>query len=612
MYSFNGSKWIRFLRLLAALSLLLFPIGEAGFAKELSSPPRLAESRCETDGAEERLSVFVRDPAPWLDMKADSEQQQPVYLGSTPREMMLRLPPEDGGRLLLHDILRDRAEVQIKGIRTELVETGLLPEKHLLQLEAWPARNNDGLVTWAFARWRIGGNGLWSWLEAGMLADSGLRPLPILPVLLRPYVEMESSLIFGDFTKFPDLYQKRAYGNCLWTDNTHDAGNSHIFGGWLSPEQAEADHPVSPPGERICRVLPQPSRWNGRGKTLILEFHDGRILWPMEIAWKSAAADVPVPTGSGAKIRSWPEDFRVSYENDLLALSGESDAIFPISGRRVVFRRKNSSDKDNQLRDVAQYLEERYTLLGLETVRQTFAWRGIPQENLIAIIRGTASGDSNRPILLADHVDTAFCEDEFERKGERISAPGADDNASATAALLRAAEILKDSKPLHDIWLVHFTGEEFPADGLGARHFLGRMLKAGEDIGGLVLLDMIGHREGDDRIFQINAGESAGSLRIAAVALDASLSLATPSYLPALRMRQEERSYLYNTDGLLFSETGYPVVLINEHLNALENLNRKGYHDSTDTSKTVDWEYATVLARVAIETVARLSGAFPP
>jgi hypothetical protein len=77
-------------------------------------------------------------------------------------------------------------------------------------------------------------------------------------------------------------------------------------------------------------------------------------------------------------------------------------------------------------------------------------------------------------------------------------------------------------------------------------------------------------------------------------------------------MRHEERSYLYNTDGLLFSETGYPVVLINEHLNALESLNRKGYHDSTDTSLTVDWEYATVLARVAIETIARLAGAFPP
>jgi hypothetical protein len=482
----------------------------------------------------------------------------------------------------------------------------------LLQLEAWPARNDDGLLTWAFARWRIGGEEHWNWLRAGMLADSGHHPPPILPALLRPQVETDDFLIFSDFTKFSDLYQKPAYGNCLWTDNTDAAGNSHIFSGWHSPEQAETDRPASPSGERVCRVLPQPSRWNGRGKTLILEFHDGRVLWPLEIAWKSANENVPVPTGSGVKIRSWPEDFLVSYKNDLLALSGESDAIFPISGRRVVFRRKNSSAKDNQLQEVAEYLAERYKLLGLETVRQTFTWRGITQENLIAIIRGAASGASNRPILLADHIDTAFCEDEFERKGKRISAPGADDNASATAALLRAAEILKASKPLHDIWLVHFTGEEFPADGLGARHFLGRMLKAGQDIGGLVLLDMIGHRQGEDRIFQINAGDSAASLRIAAVALDASLSLATPSYLPVLRMRQEERSYLYNTDGLLFSETGYPVVLINEHLNALENLNRKGYHDSTDTSKTVDWQYATALARVAIETIARLAGAFPP
>ena len=45
---------------------------------------------------------------------------------------------------------------------------------------------------------------------------------------------------------------------------------------------------------------------------------------------------------------------------------------------------------------------------------------------------------------------------------------------SATACLLCAApiflELSKQGKLGCDVWLVHLTGEEFPADCLGARH----------------------------------------------------------------------------------------------------------------------------------------------
>jgi len=53
--------------------------------------------------------------------------------------------------------------------------------------------------------------------------------------------------------------------------------------------------------------------------------------------------------------------------------------------------------------------------------------------------------------------------------------PGADDNYSATATLLQAAPIYlklaREGRLEKDIWLLHLTGEEFPADCLGARHF---------------------------------------------------------------------------------------------------------------------------------------------
>ena len=92
---------------------------------------------------------------------------------------------------------------------------------------------------------------------------------------------------------------------------------------------------------------------------------------------------------------------------------------------------------------------------------------------------------------MGDHIDTAFCEDEYDRTGRRISAPG--------------------------------TAEAF---------------------------------------------DSVRALKL--------------KFRPKLRPRFDSRSYLYNTDGLLFSDMGYPVILFNEHVNRLENLTRVGYHHTTD------------------------------
>ena len=86
---------------------------------------------------------------------------------------------------------------------------------------------------------------------------------------------------------------------------------------------------------------------------------------------------------------------------------------------------------------------------------------------------------------MADHYDTAYMEDVYEKErggsGARLSAAGADDNHSATAALMLAApiflEMSKAGKLDCDIWLVHLTGEEFPSDCMGARPSASRSSK---------------------------------------------------------------------------------------------------------------------------------------
>jgi hypothetical protein len=135
-------------------------------------------------------------------------------------------------------------------------------------------------------------------------------------------------------------------------------------------------------------------------------------------------------------------------------------------------------------------------------------WRGNQdgrtyERDLVVVIPGR---DRRRAVIMADHYDTAYMEDVFgypqSQRGPRLAAAGADDNHSATAALLLAAPIFLDlarqGRLRCDIWLVHLTGEEFPADCLGARHLCQRLVEGRLRIRLGDCPDFRGHRAGTD------------------------------------------------------------------------------------------------------------------
>jgi hypothetical protein len=562
------------------------------------------------DETGKNLAKFVKDPYPWLHIAAHSEQHQPVYLGATPREIALRRTPADGGQPALYEALRKLGESEAKQVRGNLAESGALEKGDSLEFEAWPTRDEYGQLTWVFARWRPDRTKPWQRLNAAILQknpDPHLNRWPVLPVALDPAKKADFSLIFDDASNFPSLYAKPLFGDCIWATNDGTALDA-----WLSVEQREAfgrevAEDIKKIGSSlICRVLPQPARLNGKPVTFIIRLEGDSAIWPKNIQWKKEDTALPALPGLPAQetlIKSWPKDFGDKYKEDVLILSGEKEAVFPASKRRVAFKNKNSVGRDNQLQDVVMYLEERYKELGIKTWRQDFAWRGTKQTNLVAVIPG--SDPSARPVILADHIDTAFSEDVFNDTGKRAATPGADDNASATAALLGAAPVLRDMKLNREIWIVHLTGAEFPADSLGARYFVSLLLKDKKDIEGAVLLDMIGYWEKSDKTFSIDPGEAPGSLALAKTARDAAKAAA--GFDGIVRTRFNEESQLYNTDGLVFSDAGFPVVLLTEHLNKPESYYRRGFHRSTDGSKKIDWSYASDIAKAAIETVAAIA-----
>jgi hypothetical protein len=297
-----------------------------------------------------------------------------------------------------------------------------------------------------------------------------------------------------------------------------------------------------------------------------------------------------------------------------------------------------------------------------------FSWMGgwlanqqgrLQERNLLVVIPGR---DRQRAVLLADHYDTAYMEDVYDRdrggSGARLAAAGADDNASATATLLLAAPVFlqlsRAGRLACDVWLVHLTGEEFPAEGLGANHLCQSLVEghlrlhlgpgqvcdlSGVRVQGIFVLDMIGHNSNQDRdVFQIAPGASREALLLAwqAHAAAETWNAWTPvwnrrpprchcgrgrrsphrqppplaRHLPLhgeIRPHYDPRSTLFNTDGQMFSDVGIPVVLFMENY----DINRSGYHDTRDTLANINLDYAAALAAIAIETVARVASDWP-
>ncbi len=467
-----------------------------------------------------------------------------------------------------------------------------------IEVEVWPSQE-DGRLVLVWVRWRPSGTAAWNWFTE---TDSARTPT-------KRDLTKDREVIFSDFLELDSLYAKPVFSNLAFVDPR----SGEILEGWIPPFKRGyyKDHPELLPKGEIFE-LPQPPTLDGMTKSvrLTVDLEANQIIWPKEVSWKAEPQITAKPfVGKHPPLAlSSDPSFSERYLRDIRILSGEEVAEFPLSKKKMRFTRKSNADPKNQLEDVVDYLEERYAQLGIRTIRQRFMWRGIPQSNLIAVITGKRS---DKPVLMADHIDTAFGEDVFDKTGERKSVPGADDNATATSALLRAAEthveIARARQPEQDIWYLHLTGEEFPSDSLGARHFVSELASNNQSISGLVLLDMTGYRvEKTDPLFQISSGNSAESLRLAELALGQAATHAA-DWKGVIRTPQDPKNYLYNTDGIIFSDHGFPVILINEHLNALENINRRHYHHSSDISRRLDIPYATALTKVAIETVYQLA-----
>jgi len=102
-------------------------------------------------------------------------------------------------------------------------------------------------------------------------------------------------------------------------------------------------------------------------------------------------------------------------------------------------------------RKAAVYLKaELVKLPGIKVREQSYSYKGATYVNLEASIEGTEIADEY--VFAGAHYDST--------SNDLVSAPGADDNASGTVAVLETARALAGCQPRRGIRLLFFSNEE--------------------------------------------------------------------------------------------------------------------------------------------------------
>ncbi len=227
-----------------------------------------------------------------------------------------------------------------------------------------------------------------------------------------------------------------------------------------------------------------------------------------------------------------------------------------------------------------------FSALGLDNVRfEPFTFSGSnTSRNVVAEKRGETY--PNDVYIICSHYDST--------SPSRLTlAPGADDNASGTAAVLEAARVLAPYPLDYTVRFIAFSAEEW---GLwGSRAYAGYARLGGQHILGVINLDMIGYADAMPEDLQIIVNGNSTWL--------ADLFLAAGAHYGVVgATKTVDQSFVYS-DHSPFWDNGYPALLAIED-NPLTN---PYYHRTTDTLDTLNLDFLTSATRASVGLLAELA-----
>lgn len=139
---------------------------------------------------------------------------------------------------------------------------------------------------------------------------------------------------------------------------------------------------------------------------------------------------------------------------------------------------RNPFSTPDPLEQAAGYIAHQLQSMGLAVSREEVAFEGTISHNIFGLQEGT--DPSAGTFILGAHYDSVQ------------GSPGADDNASAIAALLEVARCLEGTSVKGSILFTAFTLEEYGF--IGSHQMAARLKESGESISGMISLEMLGYR----------------------------------------------------------------------------------------------------------------------
>ncbi|HEX9989656.1 MAG TPA: M28 family peptidase [Chloroflexia bacterium] len=267
-----------------------------------------------------------------------------------------------------------------------------------------------------------------------------------------------------------------------------------------------------------------------------------------------------------------------------------------IGGQDVMLKTRYTPSQEGTLSE--EYVSEYFQSLGLATTFQP--WSGsnrcarITGRNVIAEIPGVV--DPKRVYIIGGHLDSIS-----PRLGD---APGADDNASGTAAVMVAARLLKDYKFDYTLRFISFTGEERGLCGSIAYSTEARL--RGEEIRGVINVDMVGYDGDGINDIELHAGTRVDSQEIAEL-----LSANIAAYQLDLVPHMKTVSATDLSDHSPFWGQNYPAIAATEYLFSGDGNPYIHSVVCCDVVEHMDFEMAADMTQAAIATLATLGGIEP-
>ena len=215
-----------------------------------------------------------------------------------------------------------------------------------------------------------------------------------------------------------------------------------------------------------------------------------------------------------------------------------------------------------------------------------FTYQGAtyPTNNIVATIPGRTAPE--QIIIVGAHYDSTS-DQAFTR------APGADDNASGSAAVMEIARIMSRHVFDRTVRFICFSAEEL---GLrGSQHYTQEAVQRGEIVRGMIDLDMIGYTTSSAQPLSLISNSPSEWL--------ADLFVSCTATYTALPIIKSIRPSATGSDHSPFWDQGYSAVMGIEAY----PLTNPYYHRTTDTLSTLNMDFAASVTGAALATTATLA-----